>query len=60
MPSSTACTPFRPTFAPMRARRLQIEAQPGYVKEVPAKGDEVARQTAREVLGRVKEAVGLR
>jgi len=47
-------------FAPMRARRLEIEAQPGYVEEVLARGDEVARQTAREVLGRVKEAVGLR
>ncbi|MGI8608604.1 MAG: tryptophan--tRNA ligase [Candidatus Dormibacteria bacterium] len=47
-------------FAPMRARRLEIEAQPGYVEEVLARGDEVARHTAREVLGRVKAAVGLR
>ncbi|HEV1998376.1 MAG TPA: tryptophan--tRNA ligase, partial [Candidatus Dormibacteraeota bacterium] len=47
-------------FAPMRARRLEIDAQPGYVEDVLAKGDEVARRTAREVLGRVKQAVGLR
>jgi tryptophanyl-tRNA synthetase len=46
-------------FAPMRARRLEIEAQPGFVEEVLARGDEVAREQARLVLARVREAVGL-
>jgi tryptophanyl-tRNA synthetase len=47
-------------FAPMRARRQEIEAQPGYVEEVLARGDEAARAEARAVLARVKEAVGLK
>lgn len=47
-------------FAPMRARRMEIEADPGYVERVLAEGAEVARGEARAVLARVKEAVGLR
>jgi tryptophanyl-tRNA synthetase len=47
-------------FEPMRARRLEIEARPGYVEEVLEKGAATARAVARETLGRVKEAVGLR
>jgi len=47
-------------FAPMRARRLEIEADPGYVAQVLDDGAEVAREQARAVLARVKEAVGLR
>jgi len=47
-------------FAPMRERRLEIDARPGYVEEVLAAGDEAARKTARETLARVKDAVGLR
>jgi len=47
-------------FAPMRARRLEIEADPGYVEGVLADGAEKAREQARAVLNRVKQAVGLR
>ena len=47
-------------FAPMRARRLEIEADPGYITAVLEKGDERARQAAHDVLARVKEAVGLK
>jgi tryptophanyl-tRNA synthetase len=47
-------------FAPMRARRLEIDATPGYVEEVLARGAERARAAARQTLAAVKEAVGLR
>ena len=47
-------------FAPMRARRLEIDARPGYVEEVLARGDERARDVARQKLAAVKDAVGLR
>ncbi len=46
-------------FAPMRRRREEILAQPGYVDEVLAKGAGRAREEAAKVLGRVKRAVGL-
>jgi tryptophanyl-tRNA synthetase len=46
-------------FAPMRARREEIIADPGYVDEVLAKGAERAREESAKVLGRVKRAVGL-
>jgi tryptophanyl-tRNA synthetase len=47
-------------FAPMRAKRLELDAQPGYVEEVLRNGGERAREVARATLDRVKAAVGLR
>jgi tryptophanyl-tRNA synthetase len=47
-------------FAPIRARRLEIDARPGYVEEVLRDGAERARVVARENLARVKAAVGLK
>jgi tryptophanyl-tRNA synthetase len=46
-------------FAPMRARRLEIMADPGYVDEVLAAGAQRAREEASKVLDRVRRAVGL-
>ena len=47
-------------FAPMRARREEILADPGYVDAVLAKGAEKARAEAAKVLDRVRKATGLR
>ena len=47
-------------FAPMRARRDEILADPGYVDAVLAKGAERAREEASKVLDRVRKATGLR
>ena len=46
-------------FAPMRARRAEILAQPEYVNEVLARGAERANAIATRVMARVREAVGL-
>ena len=46
-------------FAPMRARRAEILADPGYVDQVLADGALRAREEAGKVLGRVRKAVGL-
>lgn len=46
-------------FAPMRARRAEILADPGYVDQVLAGGAARAREEAAKVLGRVRRAVGL-
>ena len=46
-------------FGPMRARRAEILADPGYVDRVLAEGAERARAEASKVLGRVRRAVGL-
>jgi tryptophanyl-tRNA synthetase len=46
-------------FAPMRARRAEILADPGYVDQVLAAGAARAREEAARVLGRVRRAVGL-
>ncbi|MBG7607633.1 MAG: tryptophan--tRNA ligase [Verrucomicrobia bacterium] len=46
-------------FAPMRVRREEILADPGYVDEVLAKGAERAREESAKVLDRIKRAVGL-
>ena len=46
-------------FAPMRARREAILAEPGYVDRVLAEGAEKARKIARATLSRVRDAVGL-
>ncbi len=47
-------------FTPMRARREEILADPGYVDEVLAAGALRAREEASKVLGRIRLAVGLR
>jgi len=46
-------------FAPMRARRAEILADPGYVDGVLARGAEKAREQAGKVLARVRKAVGI-
>lgn len=46
-------------FAPMRARRAEILADPGYVDKVLADGATRAREEANKVLTRVRRAVGL-
>ena len=47
-------------FAPMRARREEILARPGYVDELLAHGAERARGVAQGTLERVWKATGLR
>lgn len=46
-------------FAPMRARREEIIADPGYVDAVLKRGAERAREESAKVLARVRKAVGL-
>lgn len=46
-------------FSPMRERREEIVARPGYVDRVLAEGAEKARAVARTTLARVRAAVGL-
>jgi len=46
-------------FAPMRERRKEIVADPGYVEMVLRDGRDKANQIAQGVLSRVKTAVGL-
>ena len=46
-------------FAPMRARRAEILAQPDYIDDVLAAGAQRANQIADGVMCRVREAVGL-
>lgn len=46
-------------FAPMRARRAEILADPGFVDQVLAAGALRAREEAGKVLDRVRVAVGL-
>jgi tryptophanyl-tRNA synthetase len=47
-------------FAPMRARRAEILARPGYVDEVLHEGARRASEVANETMERVRTAVGLR
>ena len=46
-------------FAPMRARREEILADPGYVEQVLTAGALRAREEASKVLDRIRRAVGL-
>jgi tryptophanyl-tRNA synthetase len=46
-------------FAPMRARRDEILAQPDYIDDVLSQGAQRANQIADHVMCRVREAVGL-
>jgi tryptophanyl-tRNA synthetase len=47
-------------FAPMRARRAELEADPAHVDEVLRRGAEHANKLAATVMARVETAVGLR
>ena len=47
-------------FAPMRAKRAELEREPSYVEFVLRKSADRARRVADGVLARVREAVGLR
>ena len=47
-------------FAPLRARREEILADPGYVDRVLRRGAERAREVAAGTMERVRRAVGLR
>lgn len=47
-------------FAPMRARRAELEADPGYVDAILRRGAEQANRLAETVMARVETAVGLR
>ena len=46
-------------FSPMRTRREEILAQPGYIDDVLARGAERANAVADGVMSRVRAAVGL-
>jgi tryptophanyl-tRNA synthetase len=46
-------------FAPMRARRAELESDPGEVEAILRAGAERARTEAAKVLSRVRQAVGL-
>ncbi|HEY3897963.1 MAG TPA: tryptophan--tRNA ligase [Chthoniobacter sp.] len=47
-------------FAPMRARRAELSADPAYVNGVLAAGAEKASSTANQVMERVRKEIGLR
>ena len=47
-------------FAPLRARRAEIEADPAFMDRVLAEGAEKARAVAQRTMSRVRAAVGLR
>jgi tryptophanyl-tRNA synthetase len=51
---------IREYFAPMRERREQLLARPGYVDEVLREGAARAHAVAGPVMERVRRAVGLR
>jgi len=44
---------------PIRERRREYEARPGYVEEVLAQGDEKAKSIAQETMAEVQEKMGL-
>jgi tryptophanyl-tRNA synthetase len=50
---------IRDYFAPMRERREALAADPGYIDDVLTEGAKKARAQARQVLDRVRAAVGL-
>ncbi|MBV9488392.1 MAG: tryptophan--tRNA ligase [Verrucomicrobia bacterium] len=50
---------FWETFRPMRERRAQLQAEPGYVESVLSQGAARARVVADETMRRVRAAVGL-
>jgi tryptophanyl-tRNA synthetase len=47
------------SFAPMRQRRAELEADPGYVAQVLANGASRAQAVARQTMTKVRRAVGV-
>ncbi|MEY2616341.1 MAG: tryptophanyl-tRNA synthetase [Verrucomicrobiota bacterium] len=47
------------SFAPMRHRRAELEADPGYVDQVLAHGASRAQAVAQQTMAKVRRAVGL-
>jgi tryptophanyl-tRNA synthetase len=50
---------FEESFAPFRARRAELQANPGYVEEVLRKGAERARAEAAKTIDKARRAVGI-
>jgi tryptophanyl-tRNA synthetase len=50
---------FMDYFKPMRERREELAADPGYVESILAKGAEKAAEVAEQTLSEVRSAVGL-
>jgi tryptophanyl-tRNA synthetase len=50
---------FEETFAPLRAKRAELQANPDYVEQVLRKGAERARAAATVTLDKARRAVGL-
>ena len=50
---------FEEKFAPLRAKRSELQANPDYVEEVLRKGAERARAEASKTLDKARKAVGL-
>jgi len=46
-------------FTPFRARRAELEADPGHVEKILAEGAEKAASVADSVMRRVRQAVGI-
>jgi tryptophanyl-tRNA synthetase len=46
-------------FSPMRKRRAELAAEPGYVAEVLSRGGLRANELAAQTLARARQAVGL-
>jgi tryptophanyl-tRNA synthetase len=44
---------------PLRARRRQVLARPGHLREILVEGSRRARTTAQQTMARVREAVRL-
>ena len=53
-------TAINAVLEPMRARRAELDARPGYVKDVLFEGSRKARVEAAETMARVREAMKLR
>ncbi|MCD6640328.1 MAG: tryptophan--tRNA ligase, partial [Nocardioides sp.] len=46
-------------LAPLRARRAELEADPGYLTDVLRRGNERANEVADATLAEVREAMGM-
>ena len=53
------CALLEQTFAPLRARRVELQAQPDYIEEVLRKGAVRARAIAALTLDKARSAVGI-
>jgi tryptophanyl-tRNA synthetase len=50
---------FERELVPLRAKRAELDAQPGLVKQALADGAEKARRIARETMDDVRRRMGL-